>query len=79
MGQKDIDETRSSYLGPVDKCVLRQTGEQQTGQIAWFHSGRLGQYHRNVAGKIAVISLSRSFDVNVGWNVYRDHTILDQS
>ena len=79
MGQKDIDETRSSHLGPVDQCVLRQTGEQQTSQIAWFHSGGLSQYHRNVASKIAVISLSRSLDVNIGWNIYRDHTFLDQS
>ena len=79
MGQKDIDKTRSSHLRSVDQCVLWQTGEQQTGQIAWFHSRGLSQYHRNVASKIAVISLSGSFDVNVGWNIYRDHAFLDQS
>ncbi len=62
---EEVDETGARDLDLGDGGIGRQAGNQRFGQLARILARALGEPHRDVAGKIAVLRITRTFDLDV--------------
>ena len=58
-----VDKPGTRNITAVDQAVIRQRGDQLSGEIARCHAGTLCQHHGNVARQVAVACVPRAIDL----------------